>query len=194
MFNDACAKVGIKGDAALVAVGGYGRGEMAPFSDLDVLLLHRNVKKIDDLASALWYPLWDLKFKVGHAVRTPKETKNLGESDLDTATALVTARPVAGDADLAAEVIDQARERWRKRGRDSLRDVHKRVIERHASAGEVAFLLEPNLKEGLGGLRDIHALWWAIEAGLVLNGADRQQLKRANEVLLPYMISLRRFW
>ncbi len=190
LFNDACAKVGIKGDAALVAVGGYGRGEMAPFSDLDVLLLHRNVKKIDDLASALWYPLWDLKFKVGHAVRTPKETKNLGESDLDTATALVTARPVAGDADLAAEVIDQARERWRKRGRDSLRDVHKRVIERHASAGEVAFLLEPNLKEGLGGLRDIHALWWAIEAGLVLNGADRQQLKRANEVLLTARVAL----
>jgi len=190
LFNDACARLGIKNDVALVAVGGYGRGEMAPFSDLDVLLLHRNVKKIDDLASALWYPLWDLKFKVGHAVRTPKETKNLGDSDLDTATALVTARPVAGDAELAAEVIDQARERWRKRGRDSLRDVHKRVIERHASAGEVAFLLEPNLKEGLGGLRDIHALWWALEAGLVLNGADRQDLKRANEVLLTARVAL----
>ena len=190
LFDLACTKVGVKNDVALVAVGGYGRGEMAPFSDLDVLLLHRNEKKIDDLASALWYPLWDLKFKVGHAVRTPKETKNLGDSDLDTATALVTARPVAGDSDLAAEVIEQARERWRKRGRDSLRDVHKRVIERHASAGEVAFLLEPNLKEGLGGLRDIHALWWALEAGLVLNGADRQELKRANEMLLTARVAL----
>ena len=190
LFDDACTKVGVKNDVALVAVGGYGRGEMAPFGDLDVLLLHRNEKKIDDLASALWYPLWDLKFKVGHAVRTPKETKNLGDSDLDTATALVTARPVAGDSDLAAEVIEQACERWRKRGRDSLRDVHKRVIERHASAGEVAFLLEPNLKEGLGGLRDIHALWWALEAGLVLNGADRQELKRANEMLLTARVAL----
>ena len=190
LFDDARAKTGIKGDVALVAVGGYGRSEMAPFSDLDVLLLHRNVKKIDELASALWYPLWDLKFKVGHAVRTPKETKNLGDSDLDTATALVTARPVAGDLDLAGEVIDQARDRWRKRGRDSLRDVHKRVIERHASAGEVAFLLEPNLKEGLGGLRDIHALWWALDAGLVLSGADRQELKRANEVLLTARVAL----
>jgi [protein-PII] uridylyltransferase len=190
LFDDARAKTGIRGDVALVAVGGYGRSEMAPFSDLDVLLLHRNVKKIDDLASALWYPLWDLKFKVGHAVRTPKETKNLGDSDLDTATALVTARPVAGDLDLAGEVIDQARDRWRKRGRDSLRDVHKRVIERHASAGEVAFLLEPNLKEGLGGLRDIHALWWALDAGLVLSGADRQELKRANEVLLTARVAL----
>lgn len=190
LFDAARAKTGIKGDVALVAVGGYGRSEMAPFSDLDVLLLHRNVKKIDELASALWYPLWDLKFKVGHAVRTPKETKNLGDSDLDTATALVTARPVAGDLDLAGEVIDQARDRWRKRGRDSLRDVHKRVIERHASAGEVAFLLEPNLKEGLGGLRDIHALWWALDAGLVLSGADRQELKRANEVLLTARVAL----
>ena len=190
LFDEACSKAGVRGDVSLVAVGGYGRGEMAPFSDLDVLLLHRNVKKIDELASALWYPLWDLKFKVGHAVRTPKETKNLGDSDLDTATALVTARPVAGDAALAGEVIEQSRERWRKRGRDSLRDVHKRVIERHASAGEVAFLLEPNLKEGLGGLRDIHALWWALEAGLVLNGADRQELKRANEVLLTARVAL----
>ena len=190
LFDGARSKTGIKGDVALVAVGGYGRSEMAPFSDLDVLLVHRNVKKIDELASALWYPLWDLKFKVGHAVRTPKETKNLGDSDLDTATALVTARPVAGDGELAAEVIDQARDRWRKRGRDSLRDVHKRVIERHASAGEVAFLLEPNLKEGLGGLRDIHALWWALDAGLVLSGADRQELKRANEVLLTARVAL----
>ncbi|MFZ9698067.1 MAG: HD domain-containing protein, partial [Ilumatobacteraceae bacterium] len=190
LFDDARAKMGVNGDVALVAVGGYGRSEMAPFSDLDVLLVHRNVKKIDELASALWYPLWDLKFKVGHAVRTPKETKNIGDSDLDTATALVTARPVAGNVELAAEVIDQARDRWRKRGRDSLRDVHKRVIERHASAGEVAFLLEPNLKEGLGGLRDIHALWWALDAGLVLNGADRQELKRANEMLLTARVAL----
>ena len=190
LFDDACAKVGVRGDVALIAVGGYGRGELAPFSDLDVLLLHRNVKKIDELASAIWYPLWDLKLKVGHAVRTPKETKNLGDSDLDTATALVTARAIAGDSELAAEVIEQSRERWRKRGRDSLRDVHKRVIERHANAGEVAFLLEPDLKEGLGGLRDVHALWWAVEAGLVLSGGDRQELLRANEVLTTARVGL----
>ncbi|MEY2626845.1 MAG: protein-PII uridylyltransferase GlnD, partial [Actinomycetota bacterium] len=190
LFEAAIASTNVKGEIALIAVGGYGRGELAPFSDLDLLLLHRNVKKIDDFASAIWYPLWDLKLKVGHAVRTPKETKALGDSDLDTATALVTSRIVAGDADLAREVIDQSRERWRSRGRESLRDVHKRVIERHASAGEVAFLLEPNLKEGLGGLRDIHALWWAVEAGLTLNGGDKQELRRANEVLLAARVAL----
>ena len=85
LFNDAVQKIGITKDIALIAVGGYGRGEMAPYSDLDLLLLHKNVKKVDDFASALWYPLWDLGLKVGHAVRTPKETRQLGETDLDTA-------------------------------------------------------------------------------------------------------------
>ena len=190
LFAEASARVGISKDVSLVAVGGSGRSEMAPYSDLDVLLLHKNVKKVDELASALWYPLWDLGLKVGHAVRTPKETKQLCESDLDTATALVTARLVAGDETIAAEVLGSAREWWRKRGRESMGEVHKRVLERHDTAGEVAFLLEPNLKEGLGGLRDIHALWWALEAGLTLSGGDKQELKRANEVLLTARVAL----
>jgi [protein-PII] uridylyltransferase len=190
LFSKAHQKVGVKKSVALVAVGGYGRGEMAPFSDLDVLLLHDGEKKIDEFASAMWYPLWDLGLKVGHAVRTPKETRKLGEEDLDTSTALVTARHVAGDENLVTGVLDEARERWRQRGRDSLKEVHRRVLERHATAGEVAFLLEPNLKEGLGGLRDIHALWWAVEAGLVLSGGDKQDLRRANEVLLTARVAL----
>ena len=190
LFDAAVAQFSPKKPVALVAVGGYGRGEMAPYSDLDVLLLHDGEKKIDEFASSLWYPLWDLGLKVGHAVRTPKETRKLGDDDLDTSTALVTARWVAGDEALARGVIGEARERWRDRGRDSLKEVHKRVLERHATAGEVAFLLEPNLKEGLGGLRDIHALWWAIEAGLVLSGGDKQELRRANEVLLTTRVAL----
>jgi [protein-PII] uridylyltransferase len=190
LFNDAVKNIGITKDIALIAVGGYGRGELAPYSDLDLLLLHKNVKKVDDFASALWYPLWDLGLKVGHAVRTPKETRQLGETDLDTATALVTARFVTGDESLANDCINDAREWWRKRGRDSLRDLHARVLERHATAGEVAFLLEPNLKEGLGGLRDIHALLWAIDAGLPLSGGDKQELKRSNEVLLTSRVAL----
>jgi len=190
LFNDAVKNIGITKDIALIAVGGYGRGELAPYSDLDLLLLHKNVKKVDDFASALWYPLWDLGLKVGHAVRTPKETRQLGETDLDTATALVTARFITGDESLANDCINDAREWWRKRGRDSLRDLHARVLTRHATAGEVAFLLEPNLKEGLGGLRDIHALLWAIDAGLPLSGGDKQELKRSNEVLLTSRVAL----
>ena len=81
---------------ALIAVGGYGRRELAPFSDLDLLLVHKGVRNIDDVASKLWYPIWDAGLKLGHAVRTPKETLSLCATDLDTATSLVTARFLAG--------------------------------------------------------------------------------------------------
>ena len=177
---------------ALMAVGGYGRRELAPFSDLDVLLVHDGVKNIGDIASKIWYPVWDAGLKLGHSVRTPKETMQMCTMDLDTATALVTARRLAGSESLAAEVIAGASDIWRRRGREWLVELHKRVLERYAKDGEVAFLLEPNLKEGLGGLRDIHALGWAVDAGLELNADDRAQLVHSNEVLLDVRVALHR--
>ena len=83
---------------ALVAIGGYGRRELAPFSDLDVLLVHDGVKNIAEVASKIWYPIWDAGLKLGHSVRTPKETMQMCASDLDTATALVTARWLAASS------------------------------------------------------------------------------------------------
>ena len=105
---------------ALIAVGGYGRRELAPFSDLDVLLVHDGVKNIGDIASKIWYPVWDAGLKLGHSVRTPKETMQMCTTDLDTATALVTARWLAGSESLAAEVIAGASDIWRRRGREWL--------------------------------------------------------------------------
>lgn len=177
---------------ALVAIGGYGRRELAPFSDLDVLLVHDGVKNIAEVASKIWYPIWDAGLKLGHSVRTPKETMQMCATDLDTATALVTARWLAGSESLAAEVINGAAESWRRRGRDWLVQLHTRVLERYAKDGEVAFMLEPNLKEGMGGLRDIHALGWAVQAGLELNADDRAQLVRGNEILLAVRVALHR--
>ena len=177
---------------ALVAIGGYGRRELAPFSDLDVLLVHDGVKNIAEVASKIWYPIWDAGLKLGHSVRTPKETMQMCASDLDTATALVTARWLAGSESLAAEVINGAAESWRRRGRDWLVQLHTRVLERYAKDGEVAFMLEPNLKEGMGGLRDIHALGWAVQAGLELNADDQAQLVRGNEILLAVRVALHR--
>ncbi len=177
-------------DVALIAVGGYGRRELAPFSDLDVLLVHRGVKKIDEIASLMWYPIWDAGLKLGHAVRTPKETLQICATDLDTATALVTARHLAGSELLAQEVIGSVRDAWRQRGRTWLVNLHERMQERYVTSGEVAFLLEPNIKESLGGLRDIHALWWAIEAGLVLTSQDADALKKCNETLLQVRVAL----
>lgn len=177
---------------ALLAVGGYGRRELAPHSDLDLLLVHDGVRNISDIASRIWYPVWDAGLKLGHSVRTPKETAQMCASDLDTATALVTARPLAGNDTLALRVVADATESWSRRGRQWLVELHQRVRERHSTHGEVAFLLEPNLKEGLGGLRDIHALGWAVRAGLELGRADIVELERCNEVLLAARVALHR--
>jgi [protein-PII] uridylyltransferase len=190
IFAGATADLSSRDRCALLAVGGYGRRELAPFSDLDVVLIHDKVKRIDEVASKMWYPIWDAGMKLGHAVRTPKETLTMCQSDLDTATAHVTARFVAGDESLANEVLSSVRDNWKRKGQDWLRVLHKRVLERHEAAGEVAFLLEPNLKEGVGGLRDIHMLWWAIEAGLVLSEDDVSALQRCNEVLLSARTAL----
>ena len=190
LYEEATKQLKNADDVALIAVGGYGRRELAPFSDLDVLLVHRGVKNIDEIASLMWYPIWDAGLKLGHAVRTPKETLQICATDLDTATALVTARHLAGSELLAQEVIGSARDAWRQRGRTWLVNLHERMQERYVTSGEVAFLLEPNIKESLGGLRDIHALWWAIEAGLVLTSQDADALKKCNETLLQVRVAL----
>lgn len=192
LFAEATAGVKKADDIVLIAVGGYGRRELAPQSDLDVLLVHRGVKDISEIASRMWYPVWDAGVKLGHSVRTPKETLQLCASDLDTATALVTARVIAGNAALGEELIAATTESWRKRGREWLVELHARVLDRYAKDGEVAFLLEPNLKEGMGGLRDIHALQWAVDAGLDLLPGDAGQLERCNDVLLNVRVALHR--
>lgn len=190
LFQDAVKATKKSNDIALLAVGGYGRREVAPHSDLDLMLVHRSVKDISEVASLLWYPLWDAGIKLGHAVRTPKEVLQLCLTDLDTATSLVTARVLAGNATLGDEVISQARESWHKKGNSWLVELHQRILERYATHGELAFLLEPNLKESMGGLRDIHALKWAIEAGLQLSEGDQHALEDANEVLLNVRVAL----
>lgn len=192
LYRDATAGVKNPDDVALLAVGGYGRRELAPYSDLDVLLVHRKVRGVDEIASRIWYPVWDAGLQLGHAVRTPAETVRLCGDDLDTATALVTARWIAGSSTLADEVIADARAAWQQRGRRWLQVLHDKVLVRHVGAGEVAYLLEPDLKQGMGGLRDVHALWWAIAAGLDLAPGDTQMLVDAHEVLFTARVELHR--
>jgi len=192
LFNEAVTNEKKSGDIVLIAVGGYGRRELAPQSDLDVLLVHDSVKNIAEIASQLWYPIWDAGLKLGHAVRTPKETVKLCSTDLDTATSLVTARVIAGNHSLGNKLIQEASKSWQSKGRQWLIELHGRVRDRHAQAGEVAFLLEPNIKEGLGGLRDIHTLHWAVKAGLDLLPGDEMDLQRCNEVLLNVRVALHR--
>lgn len=180
---------------ALVAVGGQGRCELAPQSDLDLLLLHDRAtpsKQIAAIADALWYPIWDAGLKLGHAVRSTKDTLALANEDLVTATALLSARHIAGDADLTAELAEKAKVNWRKRGKRWLAELSSSVEERHRSAGELAFDLEPDLKEGRGGLRDVHALSWARAAGADISESVLLSLAPAYEEILDVRVELHR--
>ena len=163
LFNTAEKADGRKNlgkEIALAAVGGYGRGELSPGSDLDVLFLHSGKVSADDLkafVNDVLYPLWDKK-SVDHSVRTRSETRDAASTDLRVATGLLDIRLIAGNPDLVASVQLDALDFWRKNAKENLADLHKSLQERHARAGELAYLLEPDLKEARGGLRDIQAL------------------------------------
>jgi [protein-PII] uridylyltransferase len=186
------AEVGRVDDVALVAVGGYGRAELSPQSDIDLLLVHRGRKDIGEIAERIWYPIWDAGLKLGHAVRTPKEALALAADDLDTATSLLSLRSVAGDQPLATEVADQALALWQKRAKRWLGELSRSVRERHTRAGEVAFLLEPDLKDGRGGLRDAHAIHWAEAARRVMLEGDDTGMVEAYETVLSARVELHR--
>jgi len=144
------------------------------------------------MAERLWYPLWDSGLKLGHAVRTVKEALALAGTDLNTATAQLDVRLIAGDEDLAAELARRAGEQWRATGSRWLRSLGDSVVDRHARSGEVAFLLEPDLKEGRGGLRDVQALHWAEAARRILFEGDDAALAEAHDVVLEVRVELQR--
>ena len=147
-------------EIALAAVGGYGRGELSPGSDLDIVFIHSGKVSPDNLkafVNDVLYPLWDKK-SVDHSVRTRSETREAAASDLRVATGLLDIRLIAGSADLVASVQLDALEFWRKNAKENLANLQKSLQVRHTRAGELAYLLEPDLKEARGGLRDIQAL------------------------------------
>ena len=171
LFNAALVKVGKNSKGlAVAAVGGYGRGELSPGSDLDIVILHQGQFSDDvlsDFVNNLLYPLWDSK-SVDHSVRTRTETREAADSDLKVALGLLDIRPIAGDTDLVAAVQSDSLEIWRRNARNRLPELQKTLKERHERAGELAYLLEPDLKEARGGLRDINAIR-AIAASGVTN-------------------------
>ena len=177
---------------AMVAVGGYGRAELCPYSDIDLLLLHRDRPDIGDIAPRLWYPIWDEGLKLGHSVRTPRETRDLAKTDLDTATSLLDARHIAGDAELTADLTADNDNQWRRSSRKWLPLLAQGVAERHRRCGEVAFKLEPDLKQGRGGLRDLHALRWVEAAVFEMDDADSRRLWSDYEVILAARVELHR--
>ncbi len=149
---------------ALVAVGGYGRGHLWPHSDLDVILLHDKRSDISTVAEQLWYPVWDRGLKLGYGVFTPKEAAKLAADELDQATSFLETRLIVGDERLLDSLDRAMAKLWKKQGKDLMAQLSRKVSRRHADVGDVAFKIEPDLKEGRGGLRDLHAMAWGERA------------------------------
>ena len=146
---------------ALLAVGGYGREELSPGSDLDLLLLVPERSSPDDLAAvadALWYPVWDSGVRLDHSVRTLAETRRMAADDVRVILGLLDMRCVAGDGVLAQRVRESILGDWRALAPARLPLLHEAVEERRSRHGDLAHLIEPDLKESYGGLRDITIL------------------------------------
>ncbi|MEV6601822.1 [protein-PII] uridylyltransferase [Actinoplanes sp. NPDC051346] len=150
---------------SLVAVGGLGRRDVAPHSDLDLVLLHRGTAGVDRIAAALWYPIWDARLGLDHSVRTLPEALSVAHDDVKVSLGLLDARHVAGDAALSAELIAAAGDQWRRTVVRLLPQLRELTATRWATHGELAFLLEGDLKEAAGGLRDLTILRGIGRAG-----------------------------
>ena len=188
----------------VVALGSFARRELCPASDIDLLLLHDDWgdSDLEALVQAVCYPLWDAGLTVGHAVRTPREAVRSAAERVDTATALTDRRLVTGDPGLLDELAIRVTRWLRRNGGRMLADLATLDAERHARSGDAAGMLEPDLKDGVGGLRDLHSLRWAGacvlgEVGLdplvgarYLGATDRQELARAGETLLQARCAL----
>jgi [protein-PII] uridylyltransferase len=174
---------GLRG-VSLVAVGGYGRGELSPRSDLDLLLLHDGADSgaVAALADRIWYPIWDLGLALDHSVRTPGEARKTAGGDLKVQLGLLDARHIAGDLGLTAGLRTAILADWRNQAPKRLPELQELCAERAERQGELQYLLEPDLKEARGGLRDATAL--RAVAASWLADAPREGLTDARRRLL----------
>ena len=147
----------------VLSVGGYGRAEMAPFSDVDLLFLTpwKTTPWAESVVESMLYILWDLKLKVGHSTRTVKDCLRLGREDITIRTALLEHRYIAGHKPLATELADKLwSELFKNTGPEFIEAKLAERAERHKRQGGQRYVLEPNVKEGKGGLRDLQTLYW----------------------------------
>jgi [protein-PII] uridylyltransferase len=183
--------LGDEADVALVAVGGYGRSELAPGSDLDVVLVHRGRRDVDELARRVWYPIWEEGIALDHSVKTVDEALVVAGKDLKAALGLLDARTIAGDSELGEALARRAREAWQRKPKKWMEALAEATALRHHRFGDVAFLLEPELKEGKGGLRDITGLR-AVELALPSLPSLEPSFGEAAAMLLDVRVALHR--
>ncbi len=188
----------------LVAVGGYGRAELAPFSDWDIwLLVPENMDKgLEDDIQAFLYALWDAGAKIGYAVRTASETMEHIHNDWDAATAALESRLLNGSGQQYQQMQLDLERFFRRQRRRFVRAKREEMELRHQRAGDTAFLMEPDVKEGMGGLRDGQAVFWMVrgwygvhdQEGLVRHGIlsakELSHLADARDFLLRCRVGL----
>jgi len=179
---------------ALLAVGGYGRGYLCPYSDLDLVLVHAGHRDIKAVADAIWYPVWDEGVQLDHSVRRPAEMLAVAADDVRVALGLLDARLVWGEAKIVDPLLAKARVAWRDRlGTKYLPVLEVQMEERRAAAGDVAFLLEPDLKVSHGGLRDASVLRAiSVFAPLLADYADLASVEEAASLLTTIRVELHR--
>ncbi|GGR72839.1 [protein-PII] uridylyltransferase [Nocardioides luteus] len=183
--DDQCAKAyaaagGPEIGVALVAVGGYGRGELAPFSDWDVVLVHDDDVSPGAVAEQVWYPLWDAAPRLDHSVRSFTEMLSASTGDLRVALGLLDVRHLAGDRGLVLRLRTTILAHWRKHARSLLPELRTMSVERHRRAGELAHASVPDLKEMYGGLRDAVVIKAIVATWLVdVPAVDLEKSRRA---------------
>jgi len=173
--SSACSKLWKeKNSFSLVALGGYGRGEQCLFSDIDILFLFQEKVPVEaeGIVRDIVYPLWDLKFEVGHATRSVRECISLASDDFQILTSLIDARLIGGSEDLFIRLKDILYKKViHKKKKQIMHWLSDNDKKRHALFGDASYLLEPNIKEGVGGLRDYHSMLWMVK---VVNGLENQ--------------------
>ena len=167
--------------ATLVAVGGYGRRELSAGSDLDLLLLHPG-GKVAEVSDRIWYPIWDSGLRLDHSVRTVSEARRMAAADIRVVLGLLDARTITGDESATATLKTSVLADWRALAPTRLPELQAFVRERRATHGELAHLLEPDLKESYGGLRDLTVIR-AIAASWITD-APHSELAGAKSRLL----------
>jgi [protein-PII] uridylyltransferase len=181
---------------ALFAVGGYGRGDMSPFSDIDIMLLsEKRDKQVMDSAQSTLYRLWDMGLNISHCFRTLNECLEDSFKDIQTRTALLEARFIAGDKNILIKFKSDIYQKLLFKNRKGfVGEIFREIDRRHMQFGDSVYLLEPNLKEGRGCLRDIHAISWLLKSTMasgrieglqeMLSPADYKHFFKAWEFLL----------
>lgn len=168
LFARNSGRLGPSDKAALVAIGGYGRGELNIRSDIDLMLVHKGrlTKAVEELTQEMLYVLWDTGLDLGFAIRSVPECITLARDDLKTMTALLDLRFLTGDSGLFDTLRKSVRKNLFNRARSAafINEKIEETRQRHARYGGSVYILEPNVKEGEGGLRDLHTAVWALKA------------------------------